>query len=238
VTPETDNAIETEGAGHRYGRRWALVDLTFRLRKGSVAIVAGRNGAGKSTLLRVLGTALRLDLGTVTIAGRDLVRERDAVRHSVALLSHYSYTYERLTALENLRCWAGFLDFPADRGSLVSILARVNLDKRADDPVADFSAGMRKRLAIARILLQAEGPQDASIILLDEPYGQLDPHGFRLIENLVGDLRARGKSLLVATHQVERIAPFADEGIMLAGGRLVWSGPASELPSRSSEGLE
>jgi heme exporter protein A len=226
-------AIEAEGAGHRYGRRWALIDAGFQLGRGRVAIVAGRNGSGKSTLLRLLAGAIRLDLGRVTIEGIDLQADRISIRRQVALLSHAAYTYEQLTALENARLWAELLEAPHDRASLVTILERVGLASRGDDPVSDFSAGMRKRLSIARVLMQAEPPQDAPVVLLDEPFGQLDPPGFLLIEKVISDLRERGKSLLVATHQIERMASIADDAIVLEAGRVAWSGAARELPSRA-----
>jgi ABC-type multidrug transport system ATPase subunit len=88
-----------------------------------------------------------------------------------------------------------------------------------------LSAGMRKRLMLARALLP-----DASIVLLDEPYGQLDPPGFRLVDEVIGSLRARGKTVLVATHLLERGAAHCDSGLVLEAGRVAWQGRAADLP--------
>ena len=100
--------------------------------------------------------------------------------------------------------------------------------ERADDIVSTFSAGMRKRLGIARILLQ-----EASVVLLDEPYGQLDPPGFRFVDGLFKTLRERGVTVLLSTHQLERGANLCDRGLVLKDGRAIWSGPAGELPGHS-----
>jgi heme exporter protein A len=220
-------AVEVSGLCRRYGRRWALVDVSFRVPAGTAFLVAGRNGSGKSTLLRVLATAIRPDRGTASVLGRDIRTSIDAVRRSLALLGHYSNLYEALSPLENLAVAARFLGRDYRRGALLSLLDEVGLADRADDPVVTFSAGMRKRLAIARVLIQ-----EASVVLLDEPYGQLDPPGFRLIDRLFALLRARGATVLVATHLLERGSALCDGGIVLDRGRVTWAGPAADLPSQ------
>lgn len=193
-------------------------------------MVAGRNGSGKSTLLRVLATALRPDRGTATIEDIPLI-DRDAVRHRVALLGHQSHMYEPLTALQNLQTAAHLLGRDASRAALMPLLQQVGLAARSDDAVRTFSAGMRKRLSIARMLLQR-----ASVVFLDEPYGQLDPPGFRLIDDLVARLRSEGTSIVMATHMLERSAALCDVGLVLNAGRLQWMGKASDLPSAGGLG--
>ena len=188
-------------------------------------MVAGRNGSGKSTLLRLLATAIRPDRGTARVCGHDVREDREGVRRHCALLSHYSYHYEVFTALENLQVAARFLGRDGHRDALMPLLQEVALADRADDPVQTYSAGMRKRLALARTLLQ-----EASVVLLDEPYGELDPPGFRMVDRLFGALKARGSSILMATHLLDRGAALCDDGLVLEQGRLVWSGPAKDLP--------
>jgi len=195
-------------------------------------MVAGRNGSGKSTLLRVLATALRPDRGTATIEGVPLI-DREAVRRRIALIGHQSHMYEPLSAMENLQIAARLLALDATPGALQPLLDRVGLGARRDDPVRTFSAGMRKRLAISRMLLQR-----ASIVFLDEPYAQLDPPGFRLIDELIGSLRSEGTTIVMATHMLERAAGYCDQGLVLAAGRVHWSGKASDLPSAGGLGEE
>jgi len=220
-------AVETIGLSRRYGRRWALNDVSLSVPRGAVVMLAGRNGSGKSTLLRVLATALRPDHGSARVAGHDVRGERDLVRRQVALLDHHSFHYEALTARENLAIAASFLGRPCDS----SVLGRVGLETRADDPVGSFSAGMRKRLALARVLLQ-----DKALVLLDEPYGELDPPGFELLERVISEMRARAATVIVATHLVDRGRRLCDRALLLEEGRLVWSGPAAEMPAEAPGG--
>jgi heme exporter protein A len=205
-------AIDADQLARRYGRRWALAGVTFQLAAGRVMMVAGRNGSGKSTLFRVLSTAIRADRGAARVGGFDLAEEKHDVRRISALLAHQSYLYESLTAKENLDIVARVVGRDGTREAL----DRVGLAQRADDAVATFSAGMRKRLSFARVLLQ-----QPDVVFFDEPYGQLDPEGFRLVDAVVQELKARGATVLVATHQVEHVADYADCSITLEAGRVV-----------------
>ena len=217
----TDPGIEVDRLARRYGTRWALAEVSFRAPAGTVMMVGGRNGAGKSTLFRVLSTAIRPDRGSVTVAGYDIVRDREDVRKTAALLTHQNYLYDSLTAKENLQVVADHLGLR--RNGIRALLDQVALGARADDAVSTFSAGMRKRLSFARILLQ-----EPKVVLLDEPYGALDPPGLDLVDGVIADLTRRGATVLVATHQWERTARLADTALILDGGRVAWHGPASE----------
>jgi heme exporter protein A len=218
-------AIDAEQLARRFGRRWALVDVSLQLSRGEVMMVAGRNGSGKTTLLRVLAAAIRADGGRAVVGGFGLA-QRDEIRRVSALLAHQSYLYESLTARENLELVARFCSVrsgfsrtgSAEAGphTVAAILDRVGLAARAGDPVSTFSAGMRKRLSFARVLLQ-----ELSIAFLDEPYGQLDPEGFGLVDEVISELKHRGAAVVIATHQVERIGALADRRITLEAGRVV-----------------
>jgi ABC-type multidrug transport system ATPase subunit len=206
-------SIEVERLARRYGRRWALTDVSFQVPRSTVMMVAGRNGAGKSTLFRVLATAIRPDRGAVRIGGFDAVRHREDVRRLTALLAHQNYLYDALTARENLQVVADHLGLRGE--GLLDLLDQVGLAARADDAVSTFSAGMRKRLSFARVLLQKP-----SVVLLDEPYGALDPPGFDLVDSVIRDLKA--------THQWERSSRLADVALVLENGRVIFHGSADE----------
>src|SRR5688500_1883522 len=219
--------VHAEALSKRYGARWALVRVGFQVASGEVAMLAGRNGSGKSTLLRVLATALRPDMGTAKVAGLDVTAHRDEVRRRVALLDHRSHLYDVLSALENLEVMAAFIGDPElDRARLMAVLEEVGLAERASDPVSEFSAGMRKRLGLARVLLK-----EPEVALLDEPYGELDPPGFRLVDGVLDRLRRRGATVLMATHLVERGRQHCDRALVLSGGGVQWDGPARDLPA-------
>lgn len=209
-------AIEARGLSRRFGRRWALAEVDFRVRRGGAVMVTGRNGSGKSTLLRVLATAIRADGGSARVAGYDIRSEKDEVRRRVSLLGHELYLYQALSGLENLELWAGFLGRGGGRAALLGHLEEVGLASRADDPVSTYSAGMRKRLALARTLLQ-----DASVVLLDEPCSGLDPDGLRLVDELLARWRRSGVTVLMATHQPERGRLLCEEELVLEEGRLL-----------------
>ena len=209
-------SIEVEGLGRRYGRRWALSEVSFQVLPATVMMVSGANGAGKSTLFRVLATAIRPDRGRVTIGGFDVTQHRQDVRRMTAILSHASYLYESLTARENLHTVTDHLGIRRD--GVMAVLEQVGLHARADDVVSTFSAGMRKRLSFARVLLQ-----EPRVVLLDEPYGALDPAGFDLVDAVILDLKRRGTTILMATHQLERGAVLADSVLVLDGGRVIES---------------
>jgi heme exporter protein A len=218
-------AVAAAGICRRYGRRWALTDVSFDVPQGSLVMVTGRNGSGKSTLLRVLATAIRADRGTVRILGLDVRSDRVRVRQKIALLGHRTHLYEPLTALENLAVAARFLGADAGRRALLARLEEVGLTDRGDDPVQTFSAGMRQRLALARIL-----QQEAQVVLLDEPYGHLDPPGFLLVDGLLQRLRRQGTTVLMATHLLLRGRKLCDLGLVLEAGCLVFAGAAADLP--------
>jgi heme exporter protein A len=212
-------SVEVEHLARRYGRRWALADVTFAAPAGALVMVAGHNGSGKSTLFRTLSTAIRPDRGKATIGGFDLLRGREDVRKFTAILSHQSYLYEQLTPRENLKVAADHLRIGS--ASIMPLLEKVGIAARADDPVNTFSAGMRKRVAFARVLLQ-----QPRLVLLDEPYGQLDPQGFDLVDEVTRDLKASGATIFMATHQVERVIGYADLALFLKAGRVIEFGPA------------
>jgi heme exporter protein A len=209
-------AIALHDVSKRYGRRWALARLTYTLPAGRSLLLTGHNGSGKTTLMRVVATALSPTAGRVEVLGRDVVADRDEVRRRVALLSHASFLYEDLTAQQNLTLFARLLGLPSPADAADSFLNRVGLTKRSDSPVRSFSAGMRKRLAIARLLMKAP-----SIALLDEPFGELDPAGIQAMETIIGELKASGVTVVLATHYVEQGLSLCEERLHLQDGRAV-----------------
>jgi heme exporter protein A len=131
-------------------------------------------------------------------------------------LSHSSFLYEDLSAEQNLLVLARLLGDPEPTKTARALLDRVGLTRRSDHPVRQFSAGMRKRLAIARLLMKAP-----RLALLDEPFGELDPQGIAEMEAIVAELKAKGTSLILATHLVEQGLSLCEERLHLQEGRVV-----------------
>ena len=172
----------------------------------------------------MLATVLPPTSGQLQLFGHDALRHPGLPRQRMALLSHATGLYDELSATENLRLVARILG--KDEARIEGLLERVGLSGRGPDAVSGFSAGMRKRLAFARMLLQ-----DPALILLDEPYGQLDPSGFAFVDRLVGELVDEGISLVISTHLVERMAPLLKSGLVLEGGAMKWVGRSADTPA-------
>jgi heme exporter protein A len=191
----------------------ALAGVSLRVEAARTIALLGSNGAGKTTLLRILATALRASYGTGRVDGLDLSRDADAIRDRVAYLSHATGLYDDLTARENLRFAATMLRTPDAPARVERALADVGLAARADDRVGAYSAGMRKRLALGRILLG-----QPSLVLLDEPYASLDGDGMGLVDQLLTAWREAGVSVVIASHTTDRLAPFLDGRVVLERG--------------------
>jgi heme exporter protein A len=201
-------AFHIDDVSKRFGPRWALARLTFKLERGRSLLLTGHNGSGKTTLLKLLATASAPTVGKLEVLGHDAVEGREQIRPRVALLSHASFLYEDLTAEQNLVLLGRLLGLTDPKDAAAAMLNRVGLTQRSDNPVRQFSAGMRKRLAIARMLLKRP-----ELALLDEPFGELDPEGIREMEKVVAELASAGTTLVLATHLVE-------QGLALTQGRL------------------
>ncbi len=208
-------AVETAELARLFGRSPALAGVSLRVEPASVIALVGPNGAGKTTLLRILATAIRPSFGTAAVDGLDVARHADQVRARVAYLSHATGLYDDLTAAENLRFSARLLGLvPAEAGErIAAALDEVRMTDAADLRVRGFSAGMRKRIALARMLLAAP-----SLVLLDEPHAALDPDGMALVDRMLDAWRGVGVTVLLASHAVERIAHLVDGTVHLDGG--------------------
>jgi len=206
-------AVATTDLARLFAGSPALAGVSLRVDGGRTVALLGPNGAGKTTLLRLLATAIRPSYGQASVDGLDLARDPALVRERVAYLSHATGLYDDLTGRENLRFAATMLRTPDPEARVERALADVGLGARAADRVRDFSAGMRKRLALGRILLGC-----ASLVLLDEPYAALDREGMSLVDQLLVAWRGVGVTVIVASHSTERFESLLDGRVTLERG--------------------
>ena len=204
----SEAVLEATGVGRRLGGRWALRDVTITVCRGECVMLHGPNGSGKTTLLRVFASALSPTTGSVRAFGGS---PRDHLRQ-IGLLSHADGHYDDLSGRDNL---ALARSLGSLTGHVPDVLALVGLSGRADDPVRAYSAGMRKRLAFARLLLKSP-----ALVLLDEPYAALDGEGHAFVDALLASLRAEGRTVVISTHQVSRVGPRCDRSVQLYAGRV------------------
>jgi heme exporter protein A len=206
-------AIAVAGLRRDYGDRPALDGVGFELAAGESLVVLGPNGAGKTTLLRVLATLLRPSGGEVRVLGCSLPDEAWKLRGRIGYLGHEPLLYRDLSGRENLRFQARLhgIDRAAGDARIEELLRAVGMERRADERVAELSAGMRQRLSICRCVLH-----EPELVLLDEPDSNLDVEGRELARELIGP--AVSATRVVVTHDPERHLPEADQVLRLGIG--------------------
>jgi heme exporter protein A len=214
-------AIELHGVAKLYGRTVALRALSLRLEAGQTLALLGPNGSGKTTLLKIMAGAITPTLGRGSIFGRDMLTERAALRGEIGLLASETFLYDDLTAAENLRFIATMASRKVKQDDLAGVLTEVELLPHADERVRSFSSGMRRRLALARLLLLRP-----RLLLLDEPYNSLDASGVELVDRVVRGAMQEGRAAVLATHDMERALGIADLVVALDQGAVRYSGPA------------
>jgi heme exporter protein A len=215
-------ALRVEGLARRYGEREALSEISLSLPAGQTLVVFGPNGAGKTTLLRVLATLLRPHAGGVRVLDRSLPQEAWAVRGRIGLIGHEPLLYRELSARENLRYHACLHAVAPER--IEELLFSLSLTDRADEPLRALSRGMVQRVAIARAVLH-----DPELLLLDEPYANLDPAAVGLVRPLIGASARRTR--VICSHDPTGGLAEADLVLGLRAGRQVLLGRAGEISS-------
>lgn len=227
MTP-TSPGIELRGLTRRFGERTVLRDVTVKLAAGGTLAVLGRNGAGKSTLLRILATLLRPHAGDVSVLGEALPRRAFAVRAAIGYLGHDPLLYRDLTGRENLQYHARLHRVPLAR--VDELLAAVEMQGRRDDPVGTLSQGMVQRLAVCRAVLH-----QPRLLLLDEPWANLDPRAGALAEPLIG--RGAGVTRVMTSHDPKAALAEADLVLGLDQGRAAFVAEPGQIGDRQVEAL-
>jgi heme exporter protein A len=209
----------------RFGLKSVLHGLDFQVETGEFVALLGPNGAGKTTFLRILASLSRPALGEVRIAGYRLPQEAAAVRHILGVVSHQSLLYGDLTAEENLHFYGrmyGILDLGK---RVTAVLGMVGLSMRRRDLVRTFSRGMQQRLAIGRAVLH-----DPEVMLFDEPHTGLDQDACVMLDNVLREVAARGRTVVMTSHDLTRAADLASRFDVLSRGKIVASARREDMP--------
>jgi heme exporter protein A len=215
-------AVSVNRLGKLYGHTVALKGATFELRHGEVLALLGGNGSGKSTLLKILAGAVAPTVGHGTILGHNLTGDRASWRREVGLLASSSYLYEDLTAYENLSFAATMSGGHVDDRRLDDLFGMVGLWEVRSARVRTFSSGMRRRLSLVRALLL-----EPRLLLLDEPYVSLDESAVEIANEVVSRVSSQGTTVVVATHDKDRILNLAGKMMLLDRGACTHFGPTT-----------
>ena len=205
--------IEVRRLVKRFGLKTVLHGLDFKAESGEFVALLGPNGAGKTTFLRILASLSRQTLGEVRIAGYKLPAQAGSVRRRLGVVSHLPLLYGDLTAEENLRFYGRMYGVPDLHRRISDVLELVGLAGRRRDLVRTFSRGMQQRLAIGRAVLH-----DPEVMLFDEPHTGLDQDACNMLDNVLREVAARGRTVVMTSHDLARAADLASRFDVLSRG--------------------
>jgi ABC-type multidrug transport system ATPase subunit len=209
--PRSASAITVSNVIKQFGRFAALRGVSAEFSTGHFYAILGDNGAGKTTLLRAIAGLAVPTRGDITIFGQN---PRAACR-DIGYMAHPSLLYDEMSGMENLRYFAGLYGIAGDHRS-EEVIRLVGLDPALARPVGQYSQGMRQRMSLARAILH-----DPKILLLDEPFSNVDLHSAREMVTLLNSMRAAGKTIFVVTHQAALLQGAADEFVWMQGGQII-----------------
>jgi heme exporter protein A len=220
--------IEVHHLVKKFGNKAVLNDLNFQARNGEFVALLGPNGAGKTTFLRILASLMRPNFGEVRIANCHLPDQSRAARQNIGFVSHQPLLYGDLTAVENLRFYGQIYQVSNLVQKMDDVLSLVGLQQWRHQPVRTFSRGMQQRLSIARAVLH-----NPDVLLFDEPYTGLDQDACTMLDQILGNVSAQGRTIILASHDFTRIIDLATRFDVLSLGSIRSSCPSDQLPGGS-----
>ncbi len=216
--------INVRGLVKTFGLKTVLRGLEFHVDRGEFVALVGPNGAGKTTFLRILASLSRPSMGEVRVAGYRLPAQAAAVRIRLGVVSHQPLLYGDLTAEENLIFYSRMYGVVDLEWRVKAVLDMVGLQARRRDLVRQFSRGMQQRLAIGRAILH-----DPDILLFDEPHTGLDQEAAAMLDTLLRDVAARGRTVVMTSHNLDRAADLAERIDILSKGVIAASMQRAEI---------
>jgi ABC-2 type transport system ATP-binding protein len=222
-------SIDVKNLTRYYNGLCAVDHISFEVNSGEVFGFLGPNGAGKTTTIKMLTGQLRPSEGRASVAGWDVVTERDQLKPKIGVVFEFQNLYERLSARDNLSFYARIYGSAQER--VDEVLKLTGLQSRARDRVSKYSNGMKQRLLIARGLLH-----EPKVLFLDEPTRGLDPGVARDIRTIIARLSDEGVTIFLTTHYMEEADRLSDRVAILHEGRIAAIGTPSELKASFSNG--
>ncbi len=216
--------IDVRGLVKTFGLKSVLRGLEFHVDRGEFVALVGPNGAGKTTFLRILASLSRPSMGEVRVAEHRLPAQAAAVRYRLGVLSHQPLLYGDLTAEENLFFYSRMYGVADLEHRVGAVLEMVGLQARRRDLVRQFSRGMQQRLAIGRAILH-----DPDVLLFDEPHTGLDQEAAAMLDKLLRDVAARGRTVVMTSHNLDRAADLAERIDILSRGVIAASVKRAEI---------
>ena len=209
---DTEPVVIVSNLIKQFGRFAALRGVSAQFSGGKFYAILGDNGAGKTTLLRTLAGLNQPTGGNVTILGATNFHH---ICHQVGYMAHPSLLYDEMSGMENLEYFAQLYGI-TDRNRCADVIRSVGLDPELTRPVGQYSQGMRQRMSLARALLN-----DPKILLLDEPFSNVDVHSGAEMVHLLARTRDQGKTIFVVTHQASLLQGAADEFVWMRAGQII-----------------
>jgi ABC-2 type transport system ATP-binding protein len=214
---------ELTGVDKRFGPQVALAAFDLAVPEGEITVLVGPNGAGKTTALRVITGALPPDAGQVTVFGFDPATFGFEIRRRCGVVTAKPSLYDRLSGLDNL-LYAAELYGVGDGPHVIEAAGRFGIADALDQQVGGYSTGMKTRLALARAVLH-----DPELLLLDEPTSGLDPESSHAVLDLIRQMTASRKTVVMCTHLLLEAEGLADQLVVLQDGTAAVAGSPDEL---------
>ena len=223
-------SIEARGVSKKFGYKTVLRDVNVSLKRGESLVLFGPNGAGKSTLIQILCSLLQPSSGSVRIAGYEVRNKREESRKMIGFMSHQTFLYPHLTAYENLKFFGLMYGTPHLNARTKEVLNIVGMDDYKNETVQTFSRGMQQRVSIARAIIH-----DPLLLFLDEPFTGLDQQGCEVLTKLILTFRDQGKTVIMASHQLQLGIELCGRAAILKSGKIVYMQDVAHITKNDFE---
>lgn len=228
----TEWAIYTKGLYKSFRENEVLRNCSLGVKRGTIYGFLGINGAGKTTMFKILTGLLTPTMGEVQVLGKDIVTQKADILKNIGSLIDIPVFYEHLSARENLQIHLAYME--VENANIETVLSKVGFQRIGNQPVSEFSLGMRQRLAIARAMIHKP-----ELLILDEPFNGLDPVGIRQMRDLFKSLvETHNVTILFSSHILSEVEHIADSIGVISNGTVVKEMSLCELKKDSSFNLE